>query len=157
MVLSALMCVAAAHRYFSRAEMGMLGLHFPPLAGIDRTAMTKELPAGCPGVSHSPEICSLDVLQLTCTVPQASCMKGTALLSPHSTGNSSAQLARSCHLTRSHLNSKRTVKHSRSVASSPCACLTTDQSEPDCAAINATAQIGGACAYLRRRVEWSGG
>ena len=59
------MCVAAAHRYFSRAEMGMLGLHFPPLAGIDRTALTKELPAGCPPVSHPQETCSLKALQLT--------------------------------------------------------------------------------------------
>ena len=68
------MCVAAAHRYFSRAEMGMLGLHFPPLAGIDRTAATKELPAGCPPVSHLPETCSLEVLQATCPLSQGRCM-----------------------------------------------------------------------------------
>ena len=68
------MYVAALHRYFSRAEMGMLGLHFPPLAGIDRTSATKELPAGCPPVSHQPETCSLEVLRPTCTLFQGCCM-----------------------------------------------------------------------------------
>lgn len=53
-----LMWMAAACRYPLRAVMGMLGLHSPPLAGIDRTA-AHELPAGCPRVSHLPKSCKV--------------------------------------------------------------------------------------------------
>ena len=39
-------------RYFARSEIGVLGLHFLPLGGI-QTATAKDLPKGCPMVSSS--------------------------------------------------------------------------------------------------------
>jgi hypothetical protein len=34
-------------RYYLRAEMACVGLHFPPVAGIDYVT-SNEVPAGCP-------------------------------------------------------------------------------------------------------------
>lgn len=43
-------------RFYLRAEMGVIGMHFSPLGGIDCITKGEFIP-GCPGVSFATKLC----------------------------------------------------------------------------------------------------